>query len=139
MNMKNAKEGVQAIKSVSIDEQILALIEEKKTVLNRKKRRSKVAYIVTFVTLILATVVSLFNVYLENYTAEEARMTIAMIISMFMIVSQALPSLMEKLVSRASDSIDVIDAQIDALEKEKEIRERILEEKKKETHIILCN
>ncbi|WP_022754243.1 hypothetical protein [Butyrivibrio fibrisolvens] len=137
--MKNAKEGVQAIKSVSIDEQILALIEEKKTVLNRKKRRSKVAYIVTFVTLILATVVSLFNVYLENYTAEEARMTIAMIISMFMIVSQALPSLMEKLVSRASDSIDVIDAQIDALEKEKEIRERILEEKKKETHIILCN
>ena len=137
--MKNAKEGVQAIKSVSIDEQILALIEEKKTVLNRKKRRSKVAYIVTFVTLILATVVSLFNVYLENYTAEEARMTIAMIISMFMIVSQALPSLMEKLVSRTSDSIDVIDAQIDALEKEKEIRERILEEKKKETHIILCN
>ncbi len=134
----NAKEGVQA-KSVSIDEQILALIEEKKTILNRKKRRSKVAYIVTFITLILATAVSLFNVYVENYTAEEARMTIAMIISMFMIVSTALPSLMEKVVSRASDSIDVIDAQIDALEKEKEVRERIKKEQKEEKHIILCS
>lgn len=132
-------EGVQARMAASIDEQILALIEEKKTVLNRKKRRSKVAYIVTFVTLILATAVSLFNVYVENYTAEEARMTVAMIISMFMIVSQALPSLMEKVVSRATDSIDVIDAQIAALEKEKEVRERIIEEERKEKHIILCN
>ena len=132
-------EGVQARKAASIDEQILALIEEKKIVLNRKKRRSKVAYIVTFVTLILATAVGLFNVYVENYTAEEARMTVAMIISMFMIVSQALPSLMEKVVSRATDSIDVIDAQIAALEKEKEVRERIIEEEKKEKHIILCN
>ena len=137
--MKNAMEGVQARKAASIDEQILALIEEKKIVLNRKKRRSKVAYIVTFVTLILATAVGLFNVYVENYTAEEARMTVAMIISMFMIVSQALPSLMEKVVSRATDSIDVIDAQIAALEKEKEVRERIIEEEKKEKHIILCN
>lgn len=137
--MKNAMEGVQARKAASIDEQILALIEEKKVVLNRKKRRSKVAYIVTFVTLILATVVGLFNVYVENYTAEEARMTVAMIISMFMIVSQALPSLMEKVVSRATDSIDVIDAQIAALEKEKEVRERIIEEEKKVKHIILCN
>jgi predicted nucleic acid-binding Zn ribbon protein len=136
--MNNAKKCIQAIKSVSIDEQILALIEEKKSILNRKKRRSKVAYIVTFVTLILATAVSLFNVYVENYTAEEARMTVAMIISMFMIVSQALPSLMEKVVSRASDSIDVIDAQIQTLEKEKEILEKISENKKKEKHIIIC-
>ena len=122
-----------------INEQMLELVEEKKKLLNTKKRRITVAYFVTYATLILTSATSILNVYLEGYTAEKAKMTIVMIISMFMLVSQALTSLMEKAVSRASDSIDVIDAKIDALEKESEIREKISEKKEKEPHIILCN
>ena len=122
-----------------INEQMLELVEEKKKLLNTKKRRITVAYFVTYATLILTSAVSILNVYLEGYTEEKAKMTIIMTISMFMLVSQALTTLMEKVVSRASDSIDVIDAKIDALEKESEIREKISEKKEKEPHIILCN